>query len=256
MRQRESAICLRTSDYSETSQVVHFFTRGWGAVRLLAKGSKRKKSSSGGSVDLMSEGDLVFIASSRQTLSTLVEFRETVSHADLRADAGRLNAGLLMIELVGELLPEADPHPEVFDLLHNGLARLGQSDAPVPAVLAYFQWRLLRHAGLLGELDRCVSCGGPVGSADARGAADVYFSSSEGGLVCGGCEPALAEKYRLDGAALAGLAALEAAQAGKKVALPDKQAHGVNRMLVYHVQQQLGRPLKTARYAVPCTGGP
>jgi DNA repair protein RecO (recombination protein O) len=253
MQQRESAICLRTTDYSETSQVVHFFTRGWGAVRLLAKGSKRKKSSSGGAIDLMSEGDLVFIASSRQTLSTLVEFTESVSHADLRRDATRLNAGLLMIELVGELLPEADPHPEVFDLLHNGLGRLGQDGAPIPAVLAWFQWRLLRHVGLLGDLSRCVACGGPLTRGRGRGSADVYFSSGEGGLVCGGCEAALSEKFRLDGAALAGVAALAAAEAGKKVALPDKQAHGVNRMLAYHATQQLGKALKAAKYAIPGT---
>jgi len=251
MRQRESAICLRKSDYSETSQVLHFLTRGWGAVRLLAKGSKRKKSASGGAVDLLSEGDLVFIATSRQTLGTLVEFTETVSHADLRAGAARLNAAMMMIELVGEMLPEADPHPEVFDLLHNGLARLGQADAPVPAVLAYFQWRLLRQVGLLGELDRCVACGGSVTHPGGRGPSDAYFSSREGGLVCGGCEAALPEKYRLDGATLAGLAALAAARAGKKVSLPDKQAHGVNRMLAYHAAQQLGKPLKTARHAIP-----
>ena len=251
MQQRESAICLRASDYSETSQVLHFFTRGWGVVRLLAKGAKRKKSSSGGAVDLMSEGDLVFIASSRQTLGTLVEFSETASHAALRTDAGRLNAGLLMIELAGELMPEADPHPEAFDLLHNGLARLDQEDSPVAAVLAFFQWRLLQHAGLLGQLERCVVCGGQVAPAVGARASDAYFSSSQGGLVCGGCESGLTEKFRVDGPTLAGLAALAAAQAGRKVALPDKQAHGANRMLAYHAQQQLGKPLKMARYAIP-----
>lgn len=251
MQQRESAICLRTADFSETSQVAHFLTRGWGVVRLLAKGSKRKKSSSGGTLDLMSEGDLVFIASSRQTLSTLVEFTETVSHAALRTDATRLNAGLYMIELVGEMLEEADPHTEVFDLLHRGLARLGQDDAPIPAVLAYFQWRLLQHVGVLGELDRCMECGRAIGGAAGRRGGDVCFSSEVGGLVCAACEGALAEKLRLDGATLAGLAALAAAGAGRKVILRDHQAHGVNRMLAYHAAHQIGRPLKMARHVVP-----
>jgi DNA repair protein RecO (recombination protein O) len=252
MQQRESAICLRASDYSETSQVLHFFTRGAGVVRLLAKGAKRKKSSSGGAVDLMSEGDLVFIASKSQALGTLVEFTETASRAAMRTDAGRLNAGLLMIELAGELMPEADPHPEAFDLLHHGLARLGEAGSPVPAVLAYFQWRMLHHAGLLGEMERCVVCGRQVAPAvGAPAPADVWFSSSQGGLVCDGCEGGLAEKFHVDAATLAGLSALAAAQAGRKVPLPDEQAHGVNRMLVYHAQQQLGKTLKMARYAVP-----
>jgi len=244
MRYREPAICLRCVDYSETSQVVNFVTRGCGVVRLIAKGTKRAKSKSGGAIDLLSEGDLVFVTNTKNTLGTLIEFSETVSHAPLRNDARLLNISLYMIELVGETLAEADPHPEVFDLLHNGLLRLCEADAPATAVLAYFQWRLLRRIGLLGEMDRCVSCGREI-------AGDVYFTSSEGGLLCGACEASAVEKFRLAPATLAGLAALAAAEAGKKVALPQKQADAVNRMLAYHITQQLGKELRLTRHVLP-----
>jgi DNA repair protein RecO len=258
MQQRDLAICLRTSDYSETSQVVHLLGRASGVIRLLAKGAKRKKSSTGGAIDLMSEGDLVYIPHPSGSLGTLVEFTETHSHSALRTGAARLNAGLYMIELAGALLAEADPHPEVFDLLHNALARLGEPDSPPPAVLAWFQWRTLHHAGLLGDLTACAACGRRVGPS-ARGA---YFSSSEGGLICSTCAAGTAdsagaagpagpvEKLRLDHAALAGLDALAAVAAGRKATLPDSQAHAVNRVLAYHVANQLGKPLKMARYAI------
>jgi len=246
MQQREPAICLRTSDFSETSQVVHFLGRESGVLRLLAKGSKRKKSSTGGAIDLMCEGDLVYIASRRDSLGTLVEFTETDSHAGLRTGAVKLNTGLYMIELAGALLAEADPHPEVFDLLHNALARLAQPDAPVPAVLAWFQWRTLHHVGLMGELTTCSACGKPIGPS-TRGA---YFSSSEGGMLCADCEGVVAEKTRLTPTALAGLAALTATAAGQRTPLPDNQAHAINQILNYHTTNQLGKPLKMARYAI------
>ena len=250
MRQREPAICLRTTDYSETSQVVHFVTRGAGAVRLLAKGTKRPKSKSGGAIDLLAEGDLVFIAGGGESLGTLVEFTETHPHAALRKEAARLNAALYMIELVGEMLAPADPHPAVFDLLHGALERLGEAGAPVAAVLAYFQWRLLRHVGLLGEMTRCVSCGVGVAAEAVPGRRNVYFSSQQGGLLCATCEGAAAEKFLLDGPGLAGLAALAAAEGGAKVVLPEKQAAPVNRMLAYHVREQLGKRLKMERHAI------
>jgi len=245
MRQRTPAICLRCVDYSETSQVVHFLTTQAGAVRLLAKGTKRPKSKSGGAIDLLSEGELVFASSPHKELGTLIEFTETVSRATLRRDAARLNVALYMIDLAGELIGPGDPHPEAFALLHNSLERLGEADAPVAAVLAYYQWRLLRHVGLMGELKSCVGCGSAVAGREA------YFSSRQGGLLCGGCEGSAVEKLRLDGAAMAGIAALAAAEAGTKVTLPDKQAHAVNRLLAYHVREQLGKPLKVARYAIP-----
>ena len=59
MRHREPAICLRTTDFSETSQVLHFLTRGQGVVHVLGKGTKRPKSKSGGAIDLMCEGEVV-----------------------------------------------------------------------------------------------------------------------------------------------------------------------------------------------------
>jgi DNA repair protein RecO (recombination protein O) len=250
MRTRETAICLRATDYSETSQVVRFLTRGSGAVSLIAKGSKRPKSTTGGAIDLFSEGDLVYSGRSTGALGTLMEFSETVTHAGIRADAGRLNTALYALEATGDALAEADPHPEVFDLLHATLGRLDQVDSRPPAVLAWFQWRLLRLVGLLGDLTHCVSCGVDILGGPAAQRRDVCFSSTQGGLLCGGCELTATEKLRLDDAALAGLAALAAAEAGRKASLGDNEARAANRVLAYHLAHQLGRPPRMARYVI------
>lgn len=247
MRHREPAICLRAYDYSETSQVVHFLTRGLGVVHLLAKGSKRPKSSTGGAVDLLGEGELVFTTNSRGGLGALIEFSETASRATLRRDAGALNTALYAIELTGAMLAEGDPHTGVFDLLHNALERLGQGGRSTPAVLAYFQWRLLRHVGLLGDLGRCVSCGGEIAGRDAGG---VCFSSTCGGLLCDACQGAQSEKTPVDAAALVGIAAIAQAESGHKADLSDEQARAVSRVLAYHVRYQLGKQLKMERFVI------
>jgi DNA repair protein RecO (recombination protein O) len=255
MRYREPGICLRPGDFSETSQVVHFLTRGAGVVHLLAKGAKRPKSKSGGAIDLLSEGELVFTSSGGEGMGTVIEFSESTSHSALRRDAGRLYTALYMIELVGEALGTSDPHPEVFELLHNSLVRLAQVDAPSAAVLAYFQWRLLQYVGLLGDLKSCTECGKSIEKADASARRGVYFSSAQGGLICRDCEATIVEKLRLDADALAGVMVLQVAEeiklTGRKVSLVDKQAHAVNRLLGYHVSQQFGKQLKLTRYAIP-----
>lgn len=242
MRHREKAICLRTTDYSETSQVVQFLTRGQGVVRILAKGSKRPKSKSGGMIDLLSEGELVFSGQGRESLGTLIEFSESAVHSGIRREARRLNAALCMIEMVSEMLPADDIYVEVFDLLHNGLARLDQDDCPVRAVLAYFQWRLLRHAGLLGDLSGCVLCGEEIATPSA------YFSSIQGGMLCPDCHGGIGEKFPVDDRALAGLAVLQAVSGGKRVPLPETDAHAAIRVLTYHIEHQLGKRLRMAKY--------
>jgi DNA repair protein RecO (recombination protein O) len=252
MRFREPAICLRAIDYSETSQIVTFLTRGEGVLRIMAKGTKRPKSKSGGMIDLLAEGDLVASMSDRNpdSLGTLMEFSETASHRAVRHDARTLNAALYMLELTRSLLGEGDPHPEVYDLLARSLGRLGEPDAPVPAVLAWFQWRLLRHAGLLGGLAECVGCGLAVEEMVHQERQRVRFSSAHGGLLCDGCEGGATDTIAISDATLGALAALSAAEAGRKINLPDAQAVAVNRLLAYHVTHQIGRPLRMARHAV------
>ena len=247
MRYREPAICLRASDFSETSQVVTFVTRGAGVVRLMAKGTKRAKSKSGGAIDLLSEGDLVYTLSRSGTLGTLVEFSETATRRELRADASRLNAALYLIELVGNMLAVDDPHPEVFDLLHNALGRLAEADAPVLPVVAYFLWRLLRHVGLLGAMDRCVACAEPL--TGARGS-KLWFCSAHGGLLCGSCADAVPDRVRLDGPTMAALAVMPKAESGQRVKLPDTQAARLAALLNYHACQQLGKTMKLARHVL------
>ncbi len=259
MQYRTRAICLRTADYSETSQVVHFLTRAHGVVRLLAKGAKRPKSKSGGAIDLLSEGELVFIPSGGEGLGTLIEFSESTSHGKLRRETGRLYTALYMLELIAAMLAERDPHPEVYDLLHSALARLADADAPVAAVLGYFQWRVLRCVGLLGDLDCCTECGRTIIPAKPPTRRAVYFSSTVGGLVCRECELSIVEKFRVGPAGLAGLMVLQTArkrkELGQKPSLSDAQANSVNRLLSYHITQQLGKELKLTPYAIPPRSG-
>ncbi|MCE5327057.1 MAG: DNA repair protein RecO [Planctomycetaceae bacterium] len=257
MRHRELAICLRAYDYSETSQVLHFLTRSGGAVRALGKGTKRPKSKSGGLVDMFSEGELIYSTGRGESLATLIEYTESDSHSALRKDLRRLNAGLYMIEIVAATVSEADVHVEVFDLLHNALARLGQADAPVQAVLAFFQWRLLGHLGLLGDLRLCQGCQTPlIAAAPApKGRQEVFFSSTMGGLICTRCRMTAKEAIAVDAPALAGIAALTASRSTKRPALEEPQARKVNRLLCYHIAQQINHWPKMARHVVGRVAG-
>jgi DNA repair protein RecO (recombination protein O) len=247
MARSDTAICLRVSDFSETSQVAAFLTRAEGLVRVLAKGSKRKASKTGGRLDLFSEGRLVWIPPRGEGLGTLTEFAETVVHTPLRRSRQTLYAGMYLLEVVGSMLGEHDPHPEVFDLLHNALGRLGREDAlqRVQAVVAFFQWRLLHHAGLLGQMHLCCNCGADLPGERAE---DVRFSSTAGGLLCGRCAPASREGVAVGPEAMAGFSTLRTLGRGGNEPPPPSQAKAVNRVLAYHIACQGGRPLRMSRH--------
>ena len=254
MRVRTQAICLRTTDYSDTSQVLAFLTREMGLVRVIAKGIKRStKTRPGQALDLFCEGELLYSPARSGGLGTLAEFAETESRTTLRGEVARINAGLYLIEVAGAMLAMEDPHPEVFDLLHNALARLGQADSPIPAVVAYFQWRFLRNVGLLGDLSVCVACSEPMAACAQAG--PMWFSATQGGLVCDRCAGVGGERIGLTPDAMSALTALHAAEAGRRASLPDEQAHAVNRVLSYFIACQLGRSLRMTRHVVASPAG-
>ena len=53
---KDSGICIKAVDYSETSQIVTLFTYHNGKVQAIAKGSKRKKSSFEGQIEIFTKG--------------------------------------------------------------------------------------------------------------------------------------------------------------------------------------------------------
>ena len=71
---KDTAICIRTTDYSETSQILTFFAKDSGKISAIAKGSKRPRSSFAGPFEIFSYGKIVFADSNKEKLSTLTEF--------------------------------------------------------------------------------------------------------------------------------------------------------------------------------------
>ena len=254
MLTKDLAICIRAVDYSETSQVVTFFTRDTGKIGAIAKGSKRPKSAFGGPIEILSHGKIVFTDSSREKLATLTEFEPAYGEP---APAGphnalfALNCCLFAAELLNHLTDDYDPHPELFDSFLQFLQDVQKNvDKPqILALLILFQLGLLKEVGLQPILDHCVNCktryerrAEPAPSG-VEGSNELYFSSSANGLVCRDCEPAFPDKIRLSRNAAVCLTSLKQIPDAA-----DKTLKEIEELLVRYLTELLGRPLKMAKH--------
>jgi len=159
---KDTAICIRAVDYSETSQIVTFFARAAGKISAIAKGSKRPKSAFDGPIEIFSYGKIVFSDSNKEKLATLTEFapapalafapvpappvsRQTQAQARKRGGAGftnlsnnlpALNSCLFAVELLNKLTHDYDPHPQLFDdflqFLQNAQSSILDSRFSIP----------------------------------------------------------------------------------------------------------------------------
>jgi DNA repair protein RecO (recombination protein O) len=254
MLTKDLAICIRAVDYSETSQVLTFFTRQTGKISAIAKGSKRPKSSFDGPIEILSHGKIVFSDSGREKLATLTEFEPVYNSPGLagpRSDFFALNCCFFTAELLNNLTNDYDPHPELYDSFLHFLQSAEQWRKPSQAghktkhralaALILFQLGLLKEIGLQPILNACANCKTKY---ERRATSDeYYFSSSANGLICRDCEPSFPDKIRLSKNAAACLTSLK-----KIPEVAEETLQGIERVLVRHFTELLGRPPKMAKH--------
>lgn len=248
----DRGICLRKTEYSETSQILVLFTRRYGLLRVIAKGAHRRTKAGAskfdGGLDLLDVGDAVFTDNAAKDLATLCEWGLREGHLQLRKTLRGLYLSQYAAELVGLMFEEHDPHPALFDRLAMTVPELA-SDRREETFLA-FELDLLREAGYLPELNQCVECGKTLG----REA--VFFSPQSGGIVCSTCESAAAGRFAIDGRLLSIVQTLLRlprvnGTAQRMPRLTRHQTDPINKMLAKHIEHTLGRGLKLRPYVFP-----
>ncbi len=246
MLTKDTAICIRAIDYSETSQILTFFTRDTGKIGAIAKGSKRPKSSFGGPFEIFSYGKIVFAESNKDKLSTLTEFESSFGGAGfskLSANLFALNCCLFGAELLNKLTHDYDPHPQLFDDFLQFLQHVGEgsNNFDMLTLLILFQLSLLKETGLQPVLSHCVNCKTRYASSDTR--YEVYFSSSVNGLICRDCEAAFPDKIRLSPNTANCLRNLKLLAGAPKNTLKE-----IEKLLTHHLTEILGHKPKMAKY--------
>ena len=253
MQTKDTAICLRAVNYSETSQVVTLLTRDSGKVGAMAKGSRRTKSAFDGPIELFSFGNVIFtIKDSGGQLAILTEFNQQPRFRMLSHNLNALNAALFAAELTEKFLEDHDPHPFLFDKLTKFLETVQETKDATEALawLILYQIRLLEETGVMPVFDACVNCGTSISSPPAKGeyreaGRGFYFSSRENGLLCSGCEMAFPEKRAINAELI------EILNTPAKLPKTElKQLKQIEQLLIYHFTELLHKPPRMAKYFI------
>ena len=245
---KDEAICIRAIDYSETSQIVTFFTREHGKLGVMVKGAKRAKSAFGGPLETFVRGSIVFLPSNTGKLGTLTEFEpiyDIVSRVSRHLYA--YHCCLFSAEVLSKLVQDADPHARLYDAFLQFLLDVCHVQGTAPerqdilALLILFQQVLLREIGLMPRLVACANCG-----QDRIGhGRPIAFSSLANGFVCRDCEMSFPEHMVISG------------QAARCLTEPRQLASAtmgqlleIETLFINHFTHLLHGRLKTAQYVL------
>jgi len=250
---RTEGICLRRTDYSDTSQVAAFLTPDSGRLSFLAKGVKRapKKGIRRG-FDLLCRYDLVYTKRRSASLYNLTDSTLVESFRGLRHALVQILHGYYAAELALSFTIEEQPCPDLYRALVEALSLFASGRNVEPATLL-LEIAALRQHGALPDFSACVECRKPL---PAKG--EVLFSAPEGGPLCASCQrnkQAAARAMRTQPVHLAVLNSLTTRPVPRagRLKLDPAQVQGMSRLLRFHIQHVLGKKLTMWQYlsAVP-----
>ena len=242
MLSKDTAVCIRAVDYSETSQIITFFTKANGKISAIAKGSKRPKSTFDGPVEVFSHGKIVFSDSAKEKLVVLTEFQQKPTFTSLSTNLFSLHCASFAAELINNLIDEHDPHAQLFEaflqFLRNTQESSGKS-GEVLSLLILFQLALLKEVGLQPVLNYCINCK----TRYETNWPQCFFSHSANSLICKDCEASFPDRISLTGAAVNCLSNLRLLADAD-----EKTLNEIERLLVNHFTEILHKRPKMSKY--------
>lgn len=193
------AIVLRTYPLRETDKLVVAYTRKYGKVRGVARGSRRIKSRFSGRLEPLSWVELVAFEGRNQELVSIDKVELLKGYGLAIKDYKAYLRSSYLLELLMETVPEREANDSLFRLLLHVLPLLGDSNQSRLASV-YFQIWHLKLAGLFPSLTACSGCGG--GLSPGTGA---YRQLDDLGFFCRECRQGTGRRIDGDVLELAGL---------------------------------------------------
>ncbi|WP_208437525.1 DNA repair protein RecO [Bartonella taylorii] len=172
MKWKEQAIILGTRQYGETSVILEIMTRQRGRYMGVVKGGRSRRMAA-----LLQPGNFV----EAEWWARLDEHLGIFRLEALNLHAARLillPEALYALQLIAfhlRLLPERDPHPILYDILHLFMQNFDERSVNAE-LLVRFEMRLLEELGFGLDLSHCAA----TGSTERL----CYVSPKSGRAVC------------------------------------------------------------------------
>ncbi len=231
------AVLLRSHPYSETSQILRFYTFEAGVVGVMAKGVRKAGGKGGSGLSTFAEGQLVFYDRASRELQTFRSFAPEKHRKGLARDPARFAAAGILGEVVLQHAG-ADANPQLYLILNAGLERLEATPgAQILPPLLLELWGLIGELGYAPEVGACVACGRALDT-ETLG----RFDFPAGGIRCPDCQEG-SHGPRLGPGARDQLAALIAGVLPDPLLRPRAHLRLASDFVTYHISG--GTPLRS-----------
>lgn len=239
---RSESIVLKTSPFSEADLIVTLLTRDYGLVKTFAKSTRKTTSRFGSSLEPLTYSRVSFWGKEDAALPRLTQSDIIRPFQSIRERMDCFFRVMEIVELTLSLLPEREPHRDIFDFLVSVLAMIegdSRSDSGILKALLY-KIRFLDMAGYGPRLDGCARC--------SRSGYNYYIS--HGSIICGICAKGMDRPIRLSPGVIKSYETLRRWDIAKigRIRLSRTLLAELSDMLDTHIRYTIAKPLKTKSF--------
>lgn len=149
---KDRVIILSRTDYAERDRILTVLGRNFGKATIIAKGTRSAKSKLAGSIELLSEVDIQYVAG-KGKMHTLTGARLHINYAQITADIDRTMLAYDLLKTLSKIIEEGHGS-EYYGLLSGSLSSLNEPTTLPDLVKAWFYGQILVISGHLPNFNK------------------------------------------------------------------------------------------------------
>ncbi len=154
------AVVLHSMDFRDTSKIVTLYSKKFGKIKVVAKGTRNQKTNKfGSSLEPMTHSSVVIYKKEQQDLHLLSKSEIVTSFSRMQTDSERMFTGLGLIELMNMVMHNEEENERLFLMLAASLKTIDTAEKNAVNVLLAFMVKMFDQFGFGLSVDSCVNCG-------------------------------------------------------------------------------------------------
>lgn len=171
-------IILSYRDYREVDRIITIYTKDLGKLSVVARGVRKIQAKLAGHLELFNFTELQMVFKRNFLVISSINIDSFVT---IKENKDKLNIAFAISELLDKSVQEQQKDEDIFCLLTEVFSFLANSSKNFDLIYNWFAFRLIAHLGYEPELKKCVECH------RALDPNSLFFSSAQGGILCGDC---------------------------------------------------------------------
>ena len=165
-------IILKTAPYKENDSLIHIYTREYGKIGIIARGTRKLTSKNARACQSMMISEMSIAL--RKGLSSLMKATPIDYLRHIKENLDSEIIGNYILEYFYRYIEENNPNIDEYDILYQCLQALNLGYSPL-LIYLLFNVFVLDHNGVSIDVDGCVLCGNPQ---------VLSISLEDGGYLC------------------------------------------------------------------------